>query len=69
VGQDVWDSATATTFRVYGYAAFRVVSISTTNGGQLTGYFLRTASQADYTTPPTATAPDLGARSIFLTKN
>lgn len=73
VGKDViipvWDDASSTSFRVYGYAAFRVTGISTADGGKLTGYFTRSARQVGDTTPPATTAPDLGARSVFLTKN
>jgi Flp pilus assembly protein TadG len=70
----VWDAATPTssppTFRVFGYAAFRVQSVDTTSTPpSLTGYFRLAARQIDATTPPAPGAPDLGARSVYLTKD
>lgn len=73
VGQDVvipvWDWSQGQSFRIYGYAAFRVTGFSTTGGGRLTGHFTTSAIQVDDTTPPPTTAPDLGARAVFLTEN
>jgi Flp pilus assembly protein TadG len=77
VGRDiwlpVWDTATPTTdasptIRVHGYAAFRVTGYSTTTPS-LTGHFTRAPRQTNATTPPATNAPDLGARSVYLTKD
>jgi Flp pilus assembly protein TadG len=85
VGRDiwlpVWDAATQTsapspTFRVYGYAAFRVTAFNNaTSPWSLSGRFVLSARQSGATTPPDPTtlpalgAPDLGARSVYLTKD
>ncbi len=78
VGRDVWlpvwDAATPTssppTFQVFGYAVLRVQSVDTTSTPpSLTGYFTFGARQIDATTPPAPGAPDLGARSVYLTKD
>lgn len=66
----VWDSITGTTasptgFHVYGYAAFKVTSVDTSATPGLNGYFVWAPRQVADTRPPT-TAPDLGARSVFL---
>jgi hypothetical protein len=77
VGRDiwlpVWDAATPTTdasprIRVFGYAAFRVTDYSPTTPS-LTGHFTRAPRQTNATTPPATNAPDLGARSVYLTKD
>jgi hypothetical protein len=61
---------------VYGYAAFRVTAFNTaTSPWSLSGRFVLSARQIDATTPPDPTklpalgAPDLGARSVYLTKD
>lgn len=66
----VWSKTPGTHFEVYGYASFRVTNFSLATGNRkLVGYFTRSAKQIDDTTPPTdLTAPDLGARAVFLTK-
>jgi Putative Flp pilus-assembly TadE/G-like len=73
VGEDVvvpvWDSVSgqsgsSPSFRVYGYAAFHVTGV--TSGPALTGHFTYAPRQIDATTPPPTTAPDLGARAVFL---
>jgi Putative Flp pilus-assembly TadE/G-like len=74
IGRDVtipvWAEEVGTTFRVYGYAAFRVTGFSLTAGDRkLQGYFTRSARQVDATTPPETPAPDLGANDVFLTEN
>jgi hypothetical protein len=73
VGRDVtvpvYDDLQGQTYRVYGYAAFRVTGYSGSGSRTLTGYFTYSARQVDDTTPPNRTAPDLGARSVFLTEN
>ncbi|MGY1752536.1 TadE/TadG family type IV pilus assembly protein [Blastococcus sp. SYSU D01042] len=66
----VWDSVTGAgtagaSFRVHGYAAFRVTRY-VASGPALEGYFVYAGHQTDDTTPPTTTAPDLGARAVFL---
>ncbi len=66
----VWDSITGTNasptgFHSYGYAAFKVTSVDTSATPGLNGYFVWAPRQVDDTRPP-ATAPDLGARSVFL---
>lgn len=69
VGTDVvvpvYDQSSPTSVRVYGYAAFRVTSVTSGAPSTVTGYFTYTARQID---TPTAmpTAPDLGARGVFL---
>jgi hypothetical protein len=73
VGRDVvipvWDEQQAQNYRVYGYAAFHVTGWDGSGARKLTGYFTYLARQVDDTTPPPTTAPDLGARAVFLTKN
>lgn len=69
VGTDIWvpvyDQATATSARVYGYATLRVTSVSTASPASVTGYWTYGARQIN--TPDTVpTAPDLGARAVFL---
>ena len=61
----VYDRITSTSVRVHGYAAFRVTSVGTSSPATVTGYFTYGARQVD---TPTAmpTAPDLGARGVFL---
>jgi hypothetical protein len=66
----VWSSVSgpdtsAPTFQVHGYAAFRVTSYDA-SGPALNGYFTSAPRQIDATTPPVTTAPDLGARAVFL---
>ncbi|SOC50863.1 Flp pilus assembly protein TadG [Blastococcus aggregatus] len=73
VGRDVvipvWDTQQGQNYRVYGYAAFRVTGWDGSGARKLTGHFTYLARQVDDTTPPDTTAPDLGARAVFLTKN
>jgi len=74
IGRDVtipvWAEEPGATFRVYGYAAFRVTGFSLTAGDRkLQGYFTRSARQIDDPTPPATPAPDLGANDVFLTKD
>ena len=73
VGRDivipVWGAQQAQTYTVYGYAAFHVTAWDGSGARKLTGYFTYLARQVDDTTPPDTTAPDLGARAVFLTKN
>jgi len=69
VGTDIWvpvyDQSTATSVRVYGYAALHVTSVATGAPGSVTGYWTYGARQIS--TPDTVpTAPDLGARAVFL---
>jgi Flp pilus assembly protein TadG len=70
----VWDqvsgSGTDIRFRVYGYAAFHFVGADPySSDPALIGYFTYAAQQADATTASTSTAaPDLGARSVYLSK-
>jgi Flp pilus assembly protein TadG len=66
VFDSVTGSGSAQSFHVYGYAAFHVSAASTSG---LTGWFTVAARQISATTPPDTTAPDLGARSVFLTKS
>lgn len=67
----VWTEEPGATFRVYGYAAFRVTGFSLATGDRkLLGYFTRSARQVGDSTPPSdATAPALGANDVFLTEN
>jgi hypothetical protein len=73
-GKDIWlpvfDEVTGNgngqKYRVYGYAAFRVTSYDGA-GQALNGYFTYAPRQVDDTTPPAPNAPDLGARSVYLT--
>lgn len=79
VGRDVWLpvwgqatplTGSSPTYRVHGYAAFRVTSVTTgSTSPSLTGHFTRAPRQTDATTPPPTDAPDLGARAVFLTEN
>jgi hypothetical protein len=62
----VGGSGSARTFRVYGYGAFHVTGYDGSSPALL-GYFTYAAKQSDATTPPSTVAPDLGARSVFLT--
>lgn len=55
-------------YPVYGYSALRVTAYDAARQ-TLTGYFTRVVRQIDATTPPATSAPDLGARSVFLTEN
>ncbi len=69
VGTDVvlpvYDRSDSTSIRVYGYAAFHITSVGIGSPATATGYFTYAARQVD---TPTAmpTAPDLGARAVFL---
>ena len=65
----VWDSQRGQTYRVYGYAAFHVTGWNGQGARKLTGFFTHHGRQVDDTTPPDTTAPDLGARSVFLTES
>jgi len=65
----VWGDLHAQTYRVYGYAAFRVTGWDGSGSRTLTGYFTRSARQVDDTTPPPRDAPDLGASAVFLTED
>ena len=73
VGRDVtipvWGDLRGQTYRVYGYAAFHVTGWDGSGSRTLSGYFTRSARQVDDTTPPDRTAPDLGARAVFLTED
>jgi len=73
IGRDVvipvWDTQQGQEYRVYGYAAFHVTGWTGSGARKLTGYFTHLARQVDDATPPPTTAPDLGARAVFLTKN
>lgn len=69
VGRDIvvalYDQGSPNQVRIYGYAALRVTSVSTASPGSVTGYFTYLARQI--TTPSSVpTAPDLGARAVFL---
>lgn len=66
----IWSETPGTHFKVYGYASFRVTNFSLAAGNRkLVGYFNRSVRQVDDPTAPTdTTAPDLGARAVFLTK-
>jgi Flp pilus assembly protein TadG len=69
----VWDKVTGSgsnaRFHVYGYAAFHLLDYDIYNSDPaLIGYFTFGAQQSDATTASTSTAPDLGARSVFLSK-
>ena len=70
----VWDkvsgSGTDMRFRVYGYAAFHFMGADPySSDPALIGYFTHAAQQSDATTASTlTTAPDLGARSVYLSK-
>jgi Flp pilus assembly protein TadG len=67
----VWDQSTGSgpdlRFRVYGYAAFHITGydIGSANPA-IFGWFTYAAQQSDATTTPTTSAPDLGARSVYL---
>ena len=69
VGTDVllpvYDRTDGTSIRVYGYSAFHVTSVGMGSPATVTGYFTYAARQIN---TPTAmpTAPDLGARAVFL---
>jgi uncharacterized membrane protein len=72
VGRDVqipvWDSTGTSSYHVFGYSAFHVTGYDpSTASPALSGYFTLSARQVNDTTPPATTAPDLGARSVFLT--
>jgi Flp pilus assembly protein TadG len=67
----VWDQTTGSgaglRLRVYSYAAFHITGydIQSANPAIL-GWFTYAAQMTDATTPSTTTAPDLGARSVYL---
>lgn len=64
----VWDTTSGSAdYHVYGYSAFHVTAVSTSSPPVVSGYFTYAAHQVDATTPPGTAAPDLGARSVFLT--
>jgi hypothetical protein len=61
----VYDQATSGSARIYGYAALRVTSVTTGTTPTVSGYLVWDARQIN--TPATVpTAPDLGARTVFL---
>ncbi|SDP47558.1 Putative Flp pilus-assembly TadE/G-like [Klenkia soli] len=61
----VYDQSGSSSVRVYGYAALRVTSVSSGSPASVTGWFTYEGRQID--TPSTMpTAPDLGARGVFL---
>lgn len=61
----VYDQTAADQTRVYGYAALRVSSVSAASPPSVTGSFTYLGRQIN--TPSSApTAPDLGARAVFL---
>jgi Flp pilus assembly protein TadG len=70
----VWDQVSGSgsdlRFRVWGYAAFRFKGADPySSDPALIGYFTYAAQQSDATTASTTTtAPDLGARSVYLSK-
>jgi Flp pilus assembly protein TadG len=70
----VWDQVSGSgsnlRFHVYGYAAFRFMGVDPYSyDPALIGYFTYAAQQSDATTASTSTAaPDLGARSVYLSK-
>jgi len=65
----IWDDVADKSYSLYGYAAFHVTSYDGSSNPAFSGYFTYYAHQVDDTTPPATTAPDLGARSVFLTTN
>lgn len=69
VGQDVtvpvYDQSTGNGTRVYGYAALHVTAVSTGSPATVSGYWNYAATQID-TPDALPTAPDLGARAVFL---
>ncbi|MEI4271897.1 hypothetical protein TEK04_09200 [Klenkia sp. LSe6-5] len=69
VGQDVWvpvyDQSSSTAVRVYGYAALHVTSVRAGSPATVTGYWDWSAHQIS-TPDAVPTAPDLGARAVFL---
>jgi hypothetical protein len=75
IGRDVaipvWAETPGAKFTVYGYASFRVTGFSLAAGNRkLQGWFSQSVRQVDDSTAPTdTTAPDLGARAVFLTEN
>ncbi|GAA4757268.1 hypothetical protein GCM10023328_46470 [Modestobacter marinus] len=65
----VWDSISASgAIHVHSYAAFHITGYDVYNYADpaLYGWFTYAAQQSDATTDPTTTAPDLGARSVYL---
>ena len=67
----IWDktsgSGSSLTFRVYGYAAFHITGYDIDSSDPaIYGWFTYAAQQSDATTITTTTAPDLGARSVYL---
>jgi Flp pilus assembly protein TadG len=65
----VWDSISSSgAIHVHSYAAFHITGYDVYNYGDpaLYGWFTYAAQQSDATTNPTSTAPDLGARSVYL---
>ena len=64
----VWDSLNSNgTFHVYSYTAFHIDGYDIASGDPaLLGHFTFAAQQSGATTNPTSTAPDLGARSVYL---
>jgi Flp pilus assembly protein TadG len=70
----VWDQVSGTSvadmkYHVWGYAAFHFKGVEAwATDPALIGYFTYAAQQSDATTASTTTAPDLGARSVYLSK-
>lgn len=64
----VWDSMSSNgTFHVYSYTAFHIDGYDIySSDPALLGHFTFAAQQSDATSNPTSTAPDLGARSVYL---
>lgn len=65
----VWDSISpGGGIQVYSYAAFHLTGYDVRNHRDpaLYGWFTYAAQQSDAATNPTSTAPDLGARSVYL---
>jgi Flp pilus assembly protein TadG len=67
----VWDQVTGSggnlRIRVYGYAAFHITGYDVYSADPaLYGWFTYAAQQSDATTNTTTSAPDLGARSVYL---
>jgi Flp pilus assembly protein TadG len=64
----VWDGVDSSGgIHVYSYAAFHIMGYDVySSDPALYGWFTYAAQQSDATTNPTSTAPDLGARSVYL---
>jgi len=60
----VWGSVSGGSAQVYGWASLRVTAADATS---ISGRFVNQPRQVGDATPPPTTAPDLGARAVFLT--